>query len=72
MSWLENCVLAIKSFPRIGYYSKNWELENENTARHLYDMTDDEWDSGMKRMSDVFGKVFSNVDVDEYVNSFRR
>ncbi len=35
-------------------------------------MTDDEWNSGMKRMSDVIGKAFSNVDVDEYVNSFRR
>ncbi len=35
-------------------------------------MTDDEWKSGMKRMSDVIGKAFSNVDVDEYVNSFRR
>ena len=36
------------------------------------EMTDEEWRNGMARMQDIIGKVFANVDVDEYVKSFRR
>ena len=33
---------------------------------------DDEWTAGMARMRELMGKAFAGVDVDEYVNSFRR
>lgn len=37
-----------------------------------HEMTDKEWNDELSRMRDVIGKAFANVDVDEYVNSFRR
>jgi len=33
---------------------------------------EDEWTAGMARMRELMGKAFAGVDVDEYVNSFRR
>ena len=34
--------------------------------------SDDAWGKGMARLREIVGKSFANVDVDEYVNSFRR
>ena len=34
--------------------------------------SDDAWSKGMARLREIVGKSFANVDVEEYVNSFRR
>ena len=34
--------------------------------------SDDAWGKGMARLREIVGKSFANVDVEEYVNSFRR
>ena len=34
--------------------------------------SDDAWCKGMARLREIVGKSFANVDVEEYVNSFRR
>lgn len=36
------------------------------------DKSDDAWGRGMARLREIVGKSFANVDVEEYVNSFRR
>ncbi len=36
------------------------------------DKSDDAWCRGMARLREIVGKSFANVDVEEYVNSFRR
>ena len=48
------------------------QLKRKANATSPHEMTDEEWSDGMARMQDVMGRAFANVDVDDYVNSFRR
>ena len=48
------------------------QLKRKANATGPHEMTDEEWSDGMTRMQDVMGRAFANVDVDDYVNSFRR
>lgn len=35
-------------------------------------LSDREWNAGMARMRELMGSAFAGVDIEEYVNSFRR
>ena len=44
----------------------------KRTVRRLRDMTAEEWKAKMARLREIAGDAFRDVDVDDYVNSFRR
>ena len=63
---------------RIGGKSRVSERANKSVRGNKIDVvcvqakSDDAWCEGMARLREIVGKSFANVDVEEYVNSFRR
>ncbi|MCR5381107.1 MAG: hypothetical protein K6G44_09015 [Lentisphaeria bacterium] len=63
---------------RIGGKSRVSERANKSARGNKIDVvcvqakSDDAWDDSMARLREIVGKSFANVDVEEYVNSFRR
>ena len=63
---------------RIGGKSRVSERVNKSARGNKIDVvcvqakSDDAWGESMARLREIVGKSFANVDVEEYVNSFRR